>query len=198
VRPRVPADAPSLRWLAQLTRDLDGIALGVLCAVRSGEPPTDPGLLAELLAAAPDPAGAAAAPRPTGGRGAGVGPNATGQRVLHQCLPRRHGRQPVSAEPAAEFIDGYGVLILPTTGRYLHIPYRALLPRGVRNLLVAGRAIGGDRIAHAATRNMACCAVTGQAAGIAAALSVRTGQPFHELDAGLVQGELDRQGVRHQ
>jgi hypothetical protein len=29
-----------------------------------------------------------------------------------------------------EFIDGYGVLILPTTGRYLHIPYRALLPPG--------------------------------------------------------------------
>jgi len=97
-----------------------------------------------------------------------------------------------------EFIDGYGVLILPTTGRYLHIPYRALLPRGVRNLLVAGRAIGGDRIAHAATRNMACCAVTGQAAGIAAALSVRTGRSFHELDADLVQAELDRQGVRHQ
>jgi hypothetical protein len=97
-----------------------------------------------------------------------------------------------------EFIDGYGVLILPTTGRYLHIPFRALLPRGVRNLLVAGRAIGGDRIAHAATRNMACCAVTGQAAGIAAALSVRTGRPFHELDAGLVQAELNRQGVRHQ
>jgi len=97
-----------------------------------------------------------------------------------------------------EFIDGYGVLILPTTGRYLHIPYRALLPRGVRNLLVAGRAIGGDRIAHAATRNMACCAVTGQAAGIAAALSVRTGRSFHELDADLVQAELDRQGVRRQ
>jgi len=41
---------------------------------------------------------------------------------------------------------------------------------------------------------MACCAVTGQAAGIAAALSVRTGRPFHELDASLVQAELDRQG----
>jgi len=68
----------------------------------------------------------------------------------------------------------------------------------VRNLLVVGRATGGDRIAHAATRNMACCAVTGQAAGIVAALSVRTGQPIHELDAGLVQAELDRQGVRHQ
>jgi DNA-binding CsgD family transcriptional regulator len=49
------ADPPSLRWLAQLGRDLDGLALGVLCAVRSGEPPTAPDLLAELQAAAPDP-----------------------------------------------------------------------------------------------------------------------------------------------
>ena len=45
---------------------------------------------------------------------------------------------------------------------------------------------------------MACCAVTGQAAGIAAALSVLTGRRFHELEAGLVQAELDRQGVRYQ
>ena len=30
-----------------------------------------------------------------------------------------------------EFIDGYGVLILPTTGRYWHVPYRALVPQGV-------------------------------------------------------------------
>ena len=37
-----------------------------------------------------------------------------------------------------EFIDGYGVLILPTTGRYMQIPYRSLLPRGVENLLVVG------------------------------------------------------------
>ena len=118
--------------------------------------------------------------------------NLTGQDVRGQA---RFGDS-VGIYP--EFIDGYGVLVLPTTGRYLHIPYRALLPRGVRNLLVAGRAIGGDRIAHAATRNMACCAVTGQAAGIAAALSVRTGQPFHDLDTGLIQAELDRQGVRYQ
>src|SRR5262249_43833998 len=97
-----------------------------------------------------------------------------------------------------EFIDGYGVLILPTTGRYLHIPYRALLPRGVRNLLVAGRAVGGDRIAHAAPRNMARRAGTRPAAGIRAAPSLRTRRPFHELDVGLVQAELDRQGVRHQ
>ena len=96
-----------------------------------------------------------------------------------------------------EFVDGYGVLILPTTGRYMHVPYRALLPKRVRNLLVAGRAIGGDRIAHAATRNMACCAVTGQGAGIAAAVSLRTGRELDRVDVALVQAELERQGVRY-
>ena len=95
-----------------------------------------------------------------------------------------------------EFIDGYGVLILPTTGRYMHIPYRSLLPRGVDNLLVAGRAIGGDRIAHAATRNMACCAVAGQGAGVAAALSVRLGASVANIDCRVIQRELIRQGVR--
>ncbi|WIM93390.1 AAA family ATPase [Actinoplanes oblitus] len=45
------ADAPSLRWLGQLTRRLAGLPLGILCAVRSGEPPAEPDLLAELLAA---------------------------------------------------------------------------------------------------------------------------------------------------
>jgi len=95
-----------------------------------------------------------------------------------------------------EFIDGYGVLILPTTGRYMHIPYRSLLPKGIENLLIAGRAIGGDRIAHAATRNMACCAVAGQGAGVAAAVSVRSGRAFGEIDLLAVQVELERQGVR--
>ena len=95
-----------------------------------------------------------------------------------------------------EFIDGYGVLVIPTTGRYMHIPYRAMLPKGVDNLLVAGRAIGGDRIAHAATRNMACCAVAGQGAGVAAALSVRDGCGVDVVDMGKLQRQLEAQGVR--
>lgn len=96
-----------------------------------------------------------------------------------------------------EFIDGYGVLILPTTGRYMHIPYRAMLPRRVKNLLVTGRAIGGDRIAHAATRNMSCCTVAGQGAGVAAALSIKEGCELDHMDIGRLQSELDRQGVRY-
>jgi ribulose 1,5-bisphosphate synthetase/thiazole synthase len=97
-----------------------------------------------------------------------------------------------------EFIDGYGVLILPTTGRYMHVPYRSMLPKRVKNLLVTGRAIGGDRIAHAATRNMACCAVAGQGAGIAAALSIKHGVALDAVNMGALQTELARQGVRYQ
>jgi len=96
-----------------------------------------------------------------------------------------------------EFIDGYGILILPTTGRYMHIPYRCMLPKAVKNLLVTGRAIGGDRISHAATRNMACCAVAGQGAGIAAALSVKDGVALDAVSIPAVQRELTRQGVRY-
>jgi hypothetical protein len=95
-----------------------------------------------------------------------------------------------------EFIDGYGILILPTTGRYFHVPYRALVPRGVDGLIVAGRSIGGDKVSHAAVRNMMCCTVSGQGAGVAAAVSLQTGRSFAELDVRLVRAELRRQGVR--
>ena len=96
------------------------------------------------------------------------------------------------------FRSGYGILILPTTGRYMHIPYRSMLPKRVKNLLVAGRAIGGDRISHAATRNMACCAVAGQGAGIAAALSIKSGAALEDVSIAALQTELRRQGVRYQ
>jgi hypothetical protein len=95
-----------------------------------------------------------------------------------------------------EFIDGYGVLILPTTGRYFHVPYRSLVPKGVGNLLVAGRSIGGDKLSHAAVRNMMCCAVSGQGAGTAAAISLKTGRAPAEVEVAAVQAELKRQGAR--
>jgi DNA-binding CsgD family transcriptional regulator len=70
------ADLPSLRWLAQLGRDLDELALGVLCAVRSGEPSSDQGLVSVLLASAPDPP---LRPRP-------LGPTAAA-KLVHEQLP---------------------------------------------------------------------------------------------------------------
>ena len=109
---------------------------------------------------------------------------------------REQGRFDDSVGIFPEFIDGYGLLILPTTGRYFHVPYRALVPQGVDHLIVAGRCIGGDKVSHAAVRNMMCCAVSGQGAGTAAALAVKHGRSFRDLDVATVQAELRRQGAR--
>ncbi len=110
---------------------------------------------------------------------------------------RRQGRFDDSIGIFPEFIDGYGILILPTTGRYFQLPYRNLLPLGVSNLLVAGRSSGGDRVSHAATRNMGCCSVLGQGAGIGAALSLKAGVEVDKVNVSDLQAELDTQGVRY-
>jgi len=109
---------------------------------------------------------------------------------------RGEARFPDSVGIFPEFLDGYGLLILPTTGRYFQVPYGILVPQSVDNLLVAGRCVAGDAVSHAATRNQLCCAVTGQAAGAAAAVSLRDGRTTGDVDVARVQDELRRQGVR--
>ncbi len=95
-----------------------------------------------------------------------------------------------------EFIDGYNILILPTSGRYFEVPYGCMVPLEVDNLLVAGRCVAGDKVSHAAMRNMMACTVTGQGAGVAAAISIRQQSTTATVDIELLQAELQRQGVR--
>jgi hypothetical protein len=95
-----------------------------------------------------------------------------------------------------EFIDGYGVLAIPTTGRYFHVPYGILVPQKVENLLVAGRCVAGDPVSHAAIRSQMCCTVTGQGAGVAAAVSIKDGRATSQVDVSHVQRALKEQGVR--
>lgn len=109
---------------------------------------------------------------------------------------RQQGRFEDSIGIFPEFLDGYGILILPTTGRYFQVPYRSLLPTGVENLIVAGRITGGDKDSHAATRNMMCCAVSGQGAGTAAAIAVKEKKSFRDVSITMLQKELLRQGAR--
>ena len=95
-----------------------------------------------------------------------------------------------------EFLDGYGVVIIPTTGRYFQVPYGIMLPQKVENLLVAGRCVAGDKISHAATRQMMCCTVTGQGAGTAAAVSLKDNVTCRAVNIATVQKVLKKQGVR--
>lgn len=76
--------------------------------------------------------------------------------------------------------------------RLYGIPYRALLPAGMSNLLMAGRAISVSHIAFGSTRVMATCGVVGQAAGTAAALAACNGKTPREVDAAQLQETLMR------
>ena len=75
------------------------------------------------------------------------------------------------------------------------IPYRALLPKGVKNLLTAGRCISGTHRAHASYRVMAICMATGEAAGVAAALASKKGVTPSEICACEIQKVLSDRGV---
>jgi len=92
-----------------------------------------------------------------------------------------------------EFLDAYGIVIIPTTGRYFHVPYGIILPQKVENLLVAGRCVAGDKISHAVTRQMVCCAITGQGAGVAASVSIKNNVTCREVDISKVQNALKKQ-----
>lgn len=76
------------------------------------------------------------------------------------------------------------------------IPLRALIPAGLTNVLVAGRCISADHVAHGATRNMAPCLTMGEAAGVAAGMAVERGVAIPQLDVPALRAELARRGVR--
>lgn len=61
------------------------------------------------------------------------------------------------------------------------VPYRALIPKGSRHLLCAGRCISSDTYANSGIRVEAICMSTGQAAGCAAALAAAKNLPVKEV-----------------
>jgi hypothetical protein len=75
------------------------------------------------------------------------------------------------------------------------IPYGCLVPKGSHNLWVAGRCISTTHKAHASTRVMPTCFVTGQAAGVAAALMVQENQTARTISITQLQETLRNQGA---
>ena len=60
-------------------------------------------------------------------------------------------------------------------GESYGIPYRALIPKKLSNVLVAGRCISADRPMQSSVRIMACCFITGQAIGMAGSMTADSG-----------------------
>ncbi|WP_254075583.1 FAD-dependent oxidoreductase [Paenibacillus tritici] len=76
------------------------------------------------------------------------------------------------------------------------IPYRALLPAGIQNVIVAGRAISTDRAAQGSTRVMPNCFAMGEASGTAAAILAETGtRETRSIDITELQRRLIHQGA---
>jgi hypothetical protein len=80
-------------------------------------------------------------------------------------------------------------------GESFGVPYRCLTPKGVDNMLVAGRCISTDRQANGSTRVMACCLNTGEAAGIAAAMAIRDTGNVHDINTGQLRQKLLQYGA---
>lgn len=81
------------------------------------------------------------------------------------------------------------------SGEWYEIPMGALVPKEVDGLLVAGRCISGTHEAHSSYRVTPTCMATGQAAGVCAALAVRSGERAGDVPVGAVQRELLNQGA---
>ncbi len=76
-----------------------------------------------------------------------------------------------------------------------NIPYRSLLPRGLDNLIVAGRCISVDHRVHHATKEIPPCMATGEAAGTAAAIATQSGKGLRTVDVASLQARLREQGA---
>jgi FAD-dependent oxidoreductase family protein len=81
------------------------------------------------------------------------------------------------------------------TGTSYQVPFGSLRPRGVPNLLVAGRCLSADHDALASIRVMGPSLALGQAAGTAAALAARDGVPVAEVAVDELQTSLSKQGA---
>ena len=88
-----------------------------------------------------------------------------------------------AGKPIYEKVGGAG---------YYHIPLAALHAQEINNLWYAGRVIGADPRAYGSTRVMGTAFATGEAAGVAAALTARDGKP---PDANTVRKDLLRNGA---
>ena len=107
------------------------------------------------------------------------------------------------------YLDGTEVYVAPrqksrsgrwrektdTDPTFYQVPYRSLVPKGARNVLVAGRVLDADRGAFGAVRVMVNCNQTGQAAGTAAWLALDGNVSVAEVDPAKLRRTLKAQGA---
>jgi len=104
---------------------------------------------------------------------------------------------PSSADPKAmaEHVKQFNRSYRYAKGESYGIPYRTLTPRGISNLLVAGRCVSSDEWVQASIRVIPACYITGQAAGLAAALAADRACSVHAVDVPELRRKLTAYGA---
>jgi hypothetical protein len=80
-------------------------------------------------------------------------------------------------------------------GRDYYTPYRAMLPREVDQLLVAGRHYSATPQAQKSSREIPPCMAMGEAAGIAATVALNSGTTVRKADIKAIQKQMRAQGA---
>jgi len=88
------------------------------------------------------------------------------------------------------FLDEYHKTMRYSKGESYGIPYRILTPKGLENVLVAGRCVSSDRYIQGSIRVMPGCYITGQAAGAAASLAIDGNTHTRGFAVGALQAKL--------
>ena len=78
---------------------------------------------------------------------------------------------------------------------FYQIPYRCLVPKGSMNVLCAGRLLDADKGAYGAVRVMVNCNQTGEAAGCACALALKSGTDVSDVNTSRLRKTLSRLGA---
>ena len=104
---------------------------------------------------------------------------------------------PSSADPKAmaEHVKQFNAQYRYRRGESYGIPYRILTPKGIANLLVAGRCVSSDEMVQASIRVIPACYITGQAAGVAAALAADRALSVHDVPVKDLQAKLRAYGA---
>ncbi len=102
----------------------------------------------------------------------------------------------VDGEVFADSIGSCGDFRVGTgAGKHYHVPYRSLYTSDCDNMIAAGRIISASGDGWEVTRVIPVCALTGQAAGTAAAQTARTNTSFAKLNVAALRENLKQAGI---
>jgi hypothetical protein len=100
---------------------------------------------------------------------------------------------PIEAHVAGDVIFKFPPI--PGSRGFNELPYRMLVPKGIDNLLIAGRCASMTHDGQSAARVSGACFVMGEAAGSAAALALSGNTPPRDIAVERLQQALQQQGA---